>query len=547
MRRIFLRLVLICAGLMVWLAAPRSLQSRESMGTPAARKFYEQGERAMKKGDYLLAAKDYRKAIDLDANFVEAHSQYIFATKLGHRKDKDAAIKSLKELYEGWARDHPREAVYIWALGELCGDDHAKADEFYHKALTLDPSFARADLSLSLTAEFRGDNDEQRAYLKAAAAANPRDPQYLFYYSESLRMANPELYHQLTLEVVTRFPQSERAAQSLYRLAIDATTPEEKIPYLERLKAEFPPDRFDWSESGMEELFDAYVQTQPGKALTLAQEIAKTLPDRSDRSAFEAKVGFAQDIVKAEYLMAGGKYAEAQALLTATRVPQYTDTTRYELDRVEALDGAGDTAKAYDSLLERVAREPSVTFDAALGKMGAKLAKKPEQIEEDIWRKREDGAPLAKAFTLTNYADGKPLSLASLRGQIVLLDFWYPSCGPCRASFPYLEDVLEKNRSKKFVILAINVDPQEDKDVMPFLKGNHYGFIPLKSDDKWAAENYNVKSEPTSFLIDGQGRIIFKPHTYDLKTEKILDLEVAELLAHESGFNRMARPCGAHK
>lgn len=48
-----------------------------------------------------------------------------------------------------------------------------------------------------------------------------------------------------------------------------------------------------------------------------------------------------------------------------------------------------------------------MTIKTALGKIGAKLAKKPEQVGEDIWRKREDRAPLAKALTLTNYADAK--------------------------------------------------------------------------------------------------------------------------------------------
>jgi len=48
-----------------------------------------------------------------------------------------------------------------------------------------------------------------------------------------------------------------------------------------------------------------------------------------------------------------------------------------------------------------------MTFETALRKIGAKLAKKPERVVEDIWRKREDGAPLAKAFNLTHYADAK--------------------------------------------------------------------------------------------------------------------------------------------
>ena len=48
-----------------------------------------------------------------------------------------------------------------------------------------------------------------------------------------------------------------------------------------------------------------------------------------------------------------------------------------------------------------------VTIETALRKVGAKLAKTAEQVGEDVWRKREDGAPLTKAFTLTHYAGAK--------------------------------------------------------------------------------------------------------------------------------------------
>ncbi len=515
------------------------------MGTPAARKIFQRGEQARLKGDWLQAAKDYRRAIDLDPNYTEAHSQFIFATEAAHEKQEDAATKHLKQLYQGWAREHPKQAVYVWALGELCGENLARAEQYYLKALALDPSFAPADLSLSSIADSRGDNALGSEYLKKAAEANPRNPQYLFEYAFSVRKVDPALYARLSLEVIKRFPQSESAAQTLYWLAAYASTPQEKTADLERLRAQFPPSRFNWSESGMEDLFNVYMQASPDKAWALARQMAATLPDPDDRDEFRTKVTFAGNVVKAEALMASQKYAQAEALLGATKVPKFdVDATRYELDRAKALEGAGEKVQAYRDLLALVAHQPNQRLEIALRDAGAKIGKTPEQTGGDVWRKRDEASKPAKAFTLMNYDDGKPVSLASFRGQIVLLDFWFPACGPCQGSFPYLEDVLEKYRSKRFVILAVNVQPEQDKDVVPFLQRNHYGFVPLKSDWQWAAKNYSVSSTPATFLIDGQGRIVFKPHVGDSRGEKLLDREVDELLAREtakpSDENRVA-------
>lgn len=531
--------LLIALGIVavaLWFTRWRQSAVMDTMGTPAARKFFEQGEHARfwGKGDWPLAAKDYRQAIDLDPNYVNAHEMFIQAMIVSHPKDFAAATKNLKQLYEGWAREHPNRAVYVWALGILCGEDLAKAETYYRKALARDPSFAAADNSLAWIAESRGDSALAREYLKKAMEANPREPKYLLDYAYSERRVNPTLYRQLSLEVVKRFPQNDTAAHALLWLAEYAPTPQERIADLERLKNEFPPSRFIWSAMGMEMLFYTYLQESPHKAWALAQQMATSLPDPSDRDEFRAKSTFAGNLVKAESLMTRHDYGEAEALLAATKAPGFAGYgTRYEVDRGKSLEGMGKTPQAYKYLLALVAHEPNHRLEAALQETGSTFGKTPKDVEKDVWRKREETSQPAKAFTLTNYDDGKPVSLASFRGQIVLLDFWFPACGPCRESFPYLQDVLEKYRGQKYVTLAINVVSEQDQGVVPFLKQNHYGFIPLKSNGQ-VEKDYGVRGEPTTFLIDGRGRIIFRPHVYDPRTGEILDLEVGELLAHET-------------
>ena len=71
--------------------------------------------------------------------------------------------------------------------------------------------------------------------------------------------------------------------------------------------------------------------------------------------------------------------------------------------------------------------------------------------------------------------------------------------------------------------------------VLPFLKNNSYGFIPLKGDRDWAKKAYNVVGTPTNFLLDAQGRVIFKPRVYDAETERTLELEIEALLDGQAG------------
>ncbi len=90
--------------------------------------------------------------------------------------------------------------------------------------------------------------------------------------------------------------------------------------------------------------------------------------------------------------------------------------------------------------------------------------------------------------------------------------------------------MLDKYASRGLVILSINVETDEDTLVLPFIRNSQYGFIPLKGNRDWAKKVYNVIGTPSNFLLDGQGRIFFKPRAYDADTERTLELEIEALL-----------------
>jgi thiol-disulfide isomerase/thioredoxin len=118
----------------------------------------------------------------------------------------------------------------------------------------------------------------------------------------------------------------------------------------------------------------------------------------------------------------------------------------------------------------------------------------------------------------TQWIDQAPVKLSDLRGQVVLLDFWAPWCGPCRYTFPRLQQWHETYKDKGLVILGMtNYSGEADGHkatrgeelvyLRSFKKKNRlpYGFA--IADSSINDLNYGVFTIPMSFLIDRQGRI----------------------------------------
>jgi tetratricopeptide (TPR) repeat protein len=239
-------------GVIVLLLIPGSLPGpaasapKESTGTPAARAFFTEGEAASKAARHGDAAAAFRKAIEADPDFVEAHQRFIES----RRRDQAASkTPSLSELYAQWAKQDPSRAAYQWALGFL-EPEPAKADVFFNLALKLDPAFARAHFSLARNADLRGDWQAQRRHLAAAVENNPDEPQYLVKYALAHRDSDPARFRQLASSVAEKFPESPSAAEALYQLANASSTPERRT-YFERLRTSYPAQMFSYSSRAM--------------------------------------------------------------------------------------------------------------------------------------------------------------------------------------------------------------------------------------------------------------------------------------------------------
>ena len=123
-----------------------------------------------------------------------------------------------------------------------------------------------------------------------------------------------------------------------------------------------------------------------------------------------------------------------------------------------------------------------------------------------------DGAVPAPQFSLASRAGGE-VSLADLRGQVVMINFWASWCGPCRQEFPALDQIYAKYKPMGFTLVAINVE-SEKADAEKFLSATPASFPILFDPDNTVSGKYGVSAMPTTVLVDRQGRVRWQHRAY---------------------------------
>ncbi len=133
----------------------------------------------------------------------------------------------------------------------------------------------------------------------------------------------------------------------------------------------------------------------------------------------------------------------------------------------------------------------------------------------------------APAFTLRTVDGCSALSLADMRGQVVIIDFWASWCAPCQRSLPQLA-ALESGKAG-IRILAINID-DDRANAVEFLKRNRVKLTSLFDETKKVADSYDVPEMPSALIIDKKGVVRFVHAGYTERDIEIMKKEVEGLL-----------------
>jgi thiol-disulfide isomerase/thioredoxin len=127
--------------------------------------------------------------------------------------------------------------------------------------------------------------------------------------------------------------------------------------------------------------------------------------------------------------------------------------------------------------------------------------------------------------------DGKPLSLSTARGKVVLLNFWATWCGPCRAEIPDLIE-LQKKYADKLQIIGLDVDDDDAGEVKKFVEKNGINYSIGMATNDIRMQYGGVTALPTSFVLNSEGRVVQKheglrnPLLYEYEIRSLIGLPI---------------------
>ena len=138
------------------------------------------------------------------------------------------------------------------------------------------------------------------------------------------------------------------------------------------------------------------------------------------------------------------------------------------------------------------------------------------------------GGQAAPEIGLTDQS-GHRIDLASLRGKVVLVDFWASWCGPCREELPVLERLYQTHQAAGLVVIGVSVD-QQVSNMTRFLERQPLTFPVVHDAEHAVAGRYEPTTMPSSYLIDRAGIVRHVHRGFRAADAAVLEAEIRALL-----------------
>jgi peroxiredoxin len=130
---------------------------------------------------------------------------------------------------------------------------------------------------------------------------------------------------------------------------------------------------------------------------------------------------------------------------------------------------------------------------------------------------------VAPDFALTTL-DGRIVKLSSLRGKVVLLNFWATWCAPCRVEMPDVAALGRQYQSQGLEIVGVAMDDDDRDGVAKFVRDRHIDYRILLKNSAVSDAYGGLRYLPQTFFIDRTGKILGR--TYGLRTREQLETDI---------------------
>jgi len=413
----------------------------------------------------------------------------------------DAKVAYYKQLQE----KNPNSAMYAYLYGRcLTGDE---SEKMFHKAVELDPKYYWGNFGMAS---------------RFLSKTPPDTAGAIEYFRKSIDIDNsyPSTFQQLA----NIYFQKKNYANALkYADLYAITTPDEFQPTKlkndiliaqgDKAKAEAALIEYAGKNQHDPQVKKALVNLyRNDKRYTDAIVYQRQLVALSTRNPGDALFDLAKLFVMA------GQNDSALTVINDAAGVGFADYRRLAhssvFEPLKALPAYAETAKK----IETAAGKEREMRLAILKDSSAVLKQRTLAEKLDL---------PAPAFSFLNL-QGQTVSLADLRGKIVVIDFWATWCGPCRMTMPLMQEYVD-SRPKDVEFLSLNVWERDSSLVRPFLADMGYQFNVLFG-DKEITEKYGVTGIPTLFVIDKTGVIRYRHIGYDPLADQLLAWEAESLL-----------------
>ncbi len=429
--------------------------------------------------------------------------QQLFAEEMQAYPENYAAYRNIWFYASGLDRAHINEVVT------------ADLERLYREVKTDSPGLL---YSLSYGHLLLKEEEKSRTALKKLVALYPEDRRtgdalrdYNYQsFSLNLKGAGTEEVKQMQLELMRKYPGSAFARDTVDFFVWEKDSP---LPVIEGVCQAWSKDK-PLNPKPHYLLAQAYLShktnyAQAAAAAEKALELyfaGKNDPPRAlnfDWSSFDLVSTYRALAVG--NLEAGRYSAALAAIKAAIGLNEKTEPTSHEIE-AQLWQKLGDRNRSELAWLQAW-RAGSKTAQGELKALYEKKNGNVTGFDDYLYSKKETGGATKKAapaFSVMTLA-GKPYDITSLRGKVVVLNFWFIGCGPCKAEMPGLNQLVADFKGQDVVFLALALDPAED--LREFLKKSAFNYEVIPDAGRLIEEQFKITAYPTHIIIDRNGAV----------------------------------------